>query len=121
MRDPTRHSWLGWEASPAGRHCDVPGSVDWVLNSMRLNIGFGLMGAFIGEFIASERGLGHLVLKASGLYNVPRALAATLGITLLAWVLDLCASEIEKRRHALVQVLAVPRRLWSNGLLRRRS
>jgi NitT/TauT family transport system permease protein len=37
----------------------VPGAIDWVLSSMRLNVGFGLLGAFIGEFIAADRGLGY--------------------------------------------------------------
>ena len=48
----------------------VPGSLDWVLSSMRLNVGFGLLGAFIGEFIAADRGLGYLILRAGGLYNI---------------------------------------------------
>lgn len=91
----------------------VPGSIDWVLASMRLNIGFGLLGAFIGEFIASDRGLGYLILRASGLYNVPRALAAGVGIVTLAFCLDAVGRAIERRRHLLVQVISVPRLLWS--------
>lgn len=91
----------------------VPGSLDWVLSSMRLNVGFGLLGAFIGEFIAAERGLGYLILRASGLYNIPRAFAAALGITVLALILDGCARYIERHRHRLVQLLSVPRIIWN--------
>jgi NitT/TauT family transport system permease protein len=87
----------------------VPGSIDWVLSSMRLNVGFGLLGAFIGEFVASDVGLGFLILRAGGLYNIPRALAAAVGIVVLALLLDGLARHTERHSHQLVQWLSVPR------------
>ncbi len=92
----------------------VPGSIDWVLSSMRLNVGFSLLGAFIGEFIAAEKGLGYIILRAGGLYNIPRAFAAAIGITILALILDWSARYIENHRYKLVQYLSVPRSLWNN-------
>ena len=91
----------------------IPGSLDWMFSSMRLNVGFGLLGAFIGEFIASDKGLGYLILRASALYNVPRALAAAVGIAVLALLLDWGARWIEKHRHVVVQLISVPRLLWA--------
>lgn len=93
----------------------IPGSMDWVFSSMRLNIGFGLLGAFIGEFIASDRGLGYLILRASALYNVPRALAAAAGIAVLALLLDGLGSWIEKHRYVIAQWISVPRLLWKTN------
>lgn len=96
----------------------VPGSLGWVLSSMRLNVGFALLGAFIGEFIAAEMGLGYLILRAGSLYNVPRAFAASIGITILALSLDLLAAFLERRRFKLMQIVSVPLRLVrsrSNG------
>ncbi|KHE93640.1 MAG: ABC transporter permease [Candidatus Scalindua rubra] len=90
----------------------VPGSIDWVLSSMRLNVGFGLLGAFIGEFISSDKGLGYLILRAGGLYNIPRAFAAAIGITILALILDALARYIERNRHLIIQWISVPRLLW---------
>jgi NitT/TauT family transport system permease protein len=90
----------------------VPGSLDWVLSSMRLNVGFGLLGAFIGEFVASDRGLGYIILRAGSFYNIPRALAAAVGITVLAVLLDGAARQTEKRRYVLIQWLSVPRLVW---------
>lgn len=90
----------------------IPGSMDWMFSSMRLNIGFGLLGAFIGEFIASDKGLGYLILRASALYNVPRALAAAAGIAILALFLDAVGGWIEKHRYVVVQFISVPRPLW---------
>lgn len=90
----------------------IPGSMAWLFSSMRLNIGFGLLGAFIGEFIASDKGLGYLILRASALYNVPRALAAAAGIALLALLLNSVGNWIEKHRYVIIQFISVPRLLW---------
>jgi NitT/TauT family transport system permease protein len=90
----------------------VPGSLNWIFSSTRLNVGFGLLGAFIGEFIASNAGLGYLILRASSLYNVPRALAASLGIVILAFVFDWAARVVERHSDLLVQIISVPALLW---------
>ena len=93
----------------------VPGSLDWVLSSMRLNVGFGLLGAFIGEFIAANKGLGFVILRAASLYNVPRVMAAAIGITILAITLDRMAQAVENRRHAIIQLISVPSSLWRHN------
>lgn len=88
-----------------------PSSVDWVLASLKLNIGLALLGAFIGEFIASEGGLGHVILKAGGIYNVPYVLAAAICIIALAFGLNFLVSLIEKHRRKLIELTTVPRLL----------
>jgi len=94
----------------------VPGSLDWVFSSMRLNIGLGLLGAFMGEFISAERGLGFLVLKAASLYNVPRVFAAATGIIILAIAFDWCGNKIEQHSDLVIQMLSVPIRIWKKKL-----
>ncbi len=90
----------------------LPGSLDWVFSSMRMNTGLALLGAFIGEFIASSRGLGYLVLHASSLYDVPRALAASLFIVLLAVAFDGMGALIERRRNVIIRLFCIPYRIW---------
>lgn len=90
----------------------IPGSIEWLFSSMRLNVGFGLLGAFIGEFIASDKGLGYLILRASSLYNMPRALAAAAGIAILAVLMDMAGGWIERHRFAIIQFVSVPKLLW---------
>jgi len=48
----------------------VPSSLPAIIATFRINIGFGLVGAVVGEFISSKRGLGHLVYNASSLYDL---------------------------------------------------
>jgi len=91
----------------------IPGSLDWVFSSMRLNAGLALLGTFIGEFIASDRGLGYLVLRASSLYDVPRALAASLFIVALAVLFDLLGTKAEQHRNAIIRLSCISRLTWS--------
>ena len=75
----------------------LPSAMVWVMNSMRLNIGFALLGAFIGEFIAAEAGLGYFILKASGLYDMARVFVGITGIMLLGLLFTFAVSLVEKR------------------------
>jgi NitT/TauT family transport system permease protein len=77
-----------------------PGAAAWVLAGVRLNIGFALIGAFIGEFVSSEAGLGRYILRNGGLYDIPRVL---FGIALLA-----------STALALNRVISLLARRWTN-------
>lgn len=48
----------------------VPSSLPAIIATFHINIGFGLVGAVVGEFISSEHGLGHMIFTASGLYDL---------------------------------------------------
>ena len=86
----------------------IPASLDSVFSAARLNVGFGLLGAFLGEFISSDRGLGYLILKASGVYNVSRVFAVCIGILVLAVIFDSAAAFLERHRSRIMQVISVP-------------
>jgi NitT/TauT family transport system permease protein len=75
----------------------VPSSLIWVLASVRLNVGFAIIGAFLGEWISSEVGLGHMILRASGVYDVPVVLVGILCIMLLASALMALVRLLEAR------------------------
>jgi NitT/TauT family transport system permease protein len=70
---------LGSKRSVLIKKIVLPGASHWVLAGIKINIGLALVGAFIGEFVSSEAGLGHYILKAGSLYDTPRVL---LGVTL---------------------------------------
>jgi NitT/TauT family transport system permease protein len=78
----------------------VPSALIWVVNSMKLNVGFALLGAFIGEFISSEQGLGYLVLKAAGLYDMSKVFAGCLAIMAIALMLNWIVGRLEARLFA---------------------
>jgi NitT/TauT family transport system permease protein len=84
----------------------VPASMVWVMSAFRLNIGFALLGAFLGEYISSERGLGHLILVGGGLYNVPLILVGVMMIIILGWCLSWVVGTIEgPLQHTIIRSL----------------
>jgi NitT/TauT family transport system permease protein len=74
----------------------VPSAAIWVVAGIRLNIGMALLGAFIGEFISSRMGLGHLIIVAEGLYNVNQIWVGVIGIMIIAILFHLCTLPIER-------------------------
>jgi NitT/TauT family transport system permease protein len=74
----------------------VPSSTIWVLAGLRLNIGMALLGAFVGEFIASRHGLGHLIIVAEGLYNINQLWVGVFAIVCLAMVFLAITTPVER-------------------------
>lgn len=59
----------------------VPSSLPSVYTGLKIGSGLALIGAVIGEFVASRAGLGHMILYASGTLDTP---TLYLGIITLA-------------------------------------
>ncbi len=75
----------------------VPASVPWIFSIFRINIGFALIGAVVGEFIASEYGLGHEVFVAGSLFDLNTVWLGIIVLTLMAAVLTWVVRLIEER------------------------
>ena len=59
----------------------VPSAMPSVYTGLKIGSGLALIGAVIGEFVASRSGLGHMILYASGTLDTP---TLYLGIIILA-------------------------------------
>jgi len=75
----------------------VPASVPWIFSILRINIGFALIGAVVGEFIASENGLGHAVFVAGSLFDLNTVWLGVVVLTLMAAMLTWVVQLIEER------------------------
>ncbi len=75
----------------------LPSAMVWIVASLRLTFGAALLGAFVGEFIASDRGIGHLIVRASGLYDTPRVLVGVAVMIAMALTSDLVIDRVEQR------------------------
>ncbi len=60
-------------------YCALPS----LFAGMKVGISLALVGAIIGEFIASSRGLGYIILVAQGEFNKPRIFAAIVVLALV--------------------------------------
>lgn len=48
----------------------VPATMPAIISTFRINLGFALVGAVVGEFISSQNGLGHMIYVASSFYEL---------------------------------------------------
>lgn len=50
---------------------------------MKVAIGLALVGAIVGEFVSSQRGLGYVILSAQGMFDTARVFAAILVLAVM--------------------------------------
>nr|WP_249159118.1 ABC transporter permease subunit [Bradyrhizobium tropiciagri] len=75
----------------------VPSAITWVFAGLRLSVPYALIGAVVGEIIASNRGLGFLVSDAAAKFDTAGVFAALLGIVALAMLLNFAVKQAETR------------------------
>ncbi|RTL52144.1 MAG: ABC transporter permease [Bradyrhizobiaceae bacterium] len=74
----------------------MPASVPWIMAGLRLNIGFALIGAVVGEYIAAKEGLGYLVYYAGTLYDLNSVWLGIFALMIMALVLDAAVTLLER-------------------------
>jgi NitT/TauT family transport system permease protein len=74
----------------------VPSTLPSIIATFRINVGFGLVGAVVGEFISSQRGLGHLIYTASSLYDLNTVWVGLFTLMVMGFVLYYVIDMIER-------------------------
>ena len=54
----------------------LPGALPSILAGMKVAISLALVGANVGEFVSSQRGLGYVIMSAQGTFDTVRVFAA---------------------------------------------
>jgi NitT/TauT family transport system permease protein len=75
----------------------VPSAMSWALTGVRIAIPYALIGAIIGELIASNRGIGYLISSAASGYDTAGVFAALIVLTVLAMLLNAVVDDIDRR------------------------
>jgi NitT/TauT family transport system permease protein len=73
----------------------VPFCLPWIISVLRVNIGLALTGAIVGEFIASQHGLGRAILYAGQTYDIALVWVAVLVLSTLAVIMYAAVSWLE--------------------------
>jgi NitT/TauT family transport system permease protein len=74
----------------------VPSCLPWIISVLRVNIGLALTGAIVGEFIASQHGLGRAILYAGNTYDIALVWVAVLVLSTLAVTMYVAVSWLER-------------------------
>jgi len=79
------------------RHVYLPSATSWVFSSLHTSVGLAFVGAVVGEYLGSSRGVGYLILQAEGSFDINTVVAGILVLTLFALLLDAAVGRIERR------------------------
>ncbi|MGO3650429.1 ABC transporter permease [Agrococcus casei] len=77
----------------------LPASMVGLLTGLKVSIPYALIGAVIGELVASNRGLGYLINDSAAQFNTAGVFAAVVVLTALAMVLNAVVSLIASRTN----------------------
>jgi NitT/TauT family transport system permease protein len=77
----------------------LPAATGWVLTGIRIAIPYALIGAVIGELIASNRGIGYLIVSSSSQLHTAGVFAALVVLALVAVLLNAVVELIERRTN----------------------
>lgn len=75
----------------------LPSATSWVFSSLHTSVGLAFVGAVVGEYLGSARGVGYLILQAEGTFDVNTVFAGIVVLTVFALLLDGIVSKLEKR------------------------
>jgi len=75
----------------------LPSATSWVFSSLHTSVGLAFVGAVVGEYLGSARGVGYLILQAEGTFDVNTVFAGIVVLTAFALVLDGIVGVLERR------------------------
>src|SRR6478735_6408987 len=79
------------------RHVYLPSATSWVFSSLHTSVGLAFVGAVVGEYLGSARGVGYLILQAEGSFDINTVMAGILVLTAFALLLDAAVGWGERR------------------------
>lgn len=75
----------------------LPCALPSILAGMKVSISLALVGAIVGEFVASQRGLGYIILSSQGSFDTPRVFAALFILAAMGMILFSLVELVERR------------------------
>ncbi|MBF8193447.1 ABC transporter permease [Nonomuraea sp. K274] len=80
---------MGGTRWAAMRSVLLPGALPYILAALRITLPAAMIGAVVGEFIASNRGIGYLTRAAAGRYQTAGVIAGTIVLAAIVLLLSL--------------------------------
>ena len=79
------------------RYVYLPSATSWLFSSLHTSVGMAFVGAVVGEYLGSARGVGYLIQQAEGAFDINTVFAGILVLTAFALVLDIAVTQVERR------------------------
>ncbi|HIQ51272.1 MAG TPA: ABC transporter permease subunit [Nautiliaceae bacterium] len=81
-------NYVGMNNFQAFIHIILPSYIIWLPNMLKFTVSFAVLGEFVAEFIVSDKGIGHYIIKATGLYDVPKVLVGIIFLMLYPFLIN---------------------------------
>jgi NitT/TauT family transport system permease protein len=65
------------------RHIFFPAALGWIFSGLRISVGMAVVGAIIGEYMGSMKGLGNVIVNAQAFYQIDKIFAGLLLILIV--------------------------------------
>jgi NitT/TauT family transport system permease protein len=88
---------LGASRNQLLRSIYLPSAMSWVFASLHNAVGLAFVGAVVGEYLGSSKGVGYLILQAEGTFDINTVFAGIIILTGFALVLDALVGVVEQR------------------------
>ncbi len=88
---------LGATKAQLLRHVYLPSATSWVFSSLHTSVGMAFVGAVVGEYLGSAKGVGYLIHQAEGAFDINTVFAGILVLTVCALVLDFAVTFAENK------------------------
>jgi len=75
----------------------LPSAMSWVFASLHNAVGLAFVGAVVGEYLGSARGVGYLILQAESTFDISTVFAGIFVLTAFALLLDALVGVVERR------------------------
>jgi NitT/TauT family transport system permease protein len=82
------------------RHVLIPSALTWIFSSLQTSLGFAMVGAVVGEYLGSTRGLGYVISQAEGTFDTTGVFA---GMTVLAVVVVIVSAAVTRLERWLLR------------------
>jgi NitT/TauT family transport system permease protein len=88
---------LGASRLQITRHVVLPSALTWIIASLHVAFGLSIIGAIVGEFLGSQKGLGLVIATSQNNFNPNGVFAAMVIIALLTLTAEALIGLLERR------------------------
>jgi NitT/TauT family transport system permease protein len=81
-------------------HVLIPSALTWIFSSLRVSVGFALVGAVVAEYLGSNVGVGFLIANAQAFFNATGVFAGLIVLMLMVGAINLGLRAVERRFSA---------------------
>ena len=74
----------------------LPGALPFIFSGLKVSSSLCIMGVIVGELIASDKGLGYVIINAQLTMDTPPMFASIIMMSVLGWLMFLFVSLLER-------------------------